>query len=507
MERYDVIVIGTGAGGGTLLHRLAGSGKKILVLERGQFLPREKENWNTVEVFQKDRYHTHEVWKDAQGKDIHPGTGYWVGGNTKVYGAALLRMREKDFGALQHKGGVSPEWPLRYGDFEPYYAQAEKLYAVHGKRGVDPTEPPMSSDYPFAPVSHEPRIQEAHDQFVAQGLRPFSVPIGVHLNVPHPQWGAPCIRCSTCDGFPCMVDAKSDSDVSCVRPALAHENVTLLTGAKVLRLLGNASGREVQSVEVELDGKLVGFSADVVAVCGGAINSALLLLRSGLGNSSGLVGRNLMKHNNGAILAVSKKPNPTVFQKTLAVHDFYFGEGEAFPFPMGHVSLTGKANKDMLSGEAPGFTPEMALDQMAKHSVDWWLTAEDLPDPENRVHYQGGEITLAYKDNNLEAYERLLSRWVQVLKKADMGDQIFPNALYLRKKIPVQGVAHQCGTTKFGSDPKDSVLNLECRSHDVDNLYVVDGGFFPSSSAVNPSLTIIANALRVADHLIKRLGA
>ena len=225
-----------------------------------------------------------------------------------------------------------------------------------------------------------------------------------------------------------------------------------------------------------------------------------------MANKSGQVGRNLMKHNNGAILAVSKTPNPTVFQKTLALHDFYFGEGADFPYPMGHVSLTGKANKDMLSAEAPGFTPDMALDQMAKHSVDWWLTSEDLPDPENRVHYVKNEITLQYKDNNLEAYDRLLSRWVEVLKKADMGDQIFPNALYLRKKIPVQGVAHQCGTTKFGTNPKDSVLDLNCKTHDVDNLYVVDGGFFPSSSAVNPSLTIMANALRVGDHLLKRLG-
>jgi choline dehydrogenase-like flavoprotein len=504
MERYDVIVIGTGAGGGTLLHKLAPTGKRILVLERGGFLPREKENWNTVEVFQKDRYHTHEVWKDGHGKDIHPGTGYWVGGNTKVYGAALLRMREKDFGRLEHKGGVSPEWPLRYADFERFYTEAERIYGVHGKRGVDPTEPPMSAEYPFAPVSHEPRIQEAHDAFVSQGLHPFQVPIGVRLNVPHPAWGAPCIRCSTCDGFPCLMDAKSDSDVACVRPSLAHTNVTLLTGAKVLRLV--ATGGSVKQVEVELDGKVATFGADVVAVCAGAINSALLLERSNLGNASGQLGRNLMKHNNGAILAVSTKPNPTVFQKTLAVHDFYFGEPD-FPFPMGHVSLTGKANKDMLTGDAPGFTPEMALDQMAKHSVDWWLTSEDLPAPENRVRYVNNEITLEYTDNNLEAYHRLIDRWVQVLKKANMGDQIFPNSLYLRKKIPVQGVAHQCGTTRFGSDPKGSVLDLDCKVHDLDNLYVVDGGFFPSSAAVNPSLTIMANALRVGEHLNKRLGS
>ena len=509
-NHYDIIIIGTGAGGGTLAYRLAPSGQKILLLERGSFLAREKANWDTVEVFQKDRYHTSEVWYDKDGKELQPGTGYWVGGNTKVYGAALFRFREKDFEKVTHIGGISPEWPLKYQDFEPYYTQAEKIYEVHGKRGLDSTEPEMSEDYPFPPVSHEPRIQEIHDDIRAKGFNPFYVPLAVKLNEADRESSA-CIRCDTCDGFPCLVHAKADTDINCVRPAVDHENVTLLTEAKVLRLHTNASGREITGVETEIEGKTQTFSANVVVVACGAINSAVLLLRSandkhpnGLANSSDQVGRNFMKHQNGAMLGITRKPNPTVFQKTMAINDFYWGE-KGFDYPMGHVQLLGKANKDMLAGDAPAFAPGFALAEMAKHSIDWWLTAEDLPAPNNRVRVSGDKIYIDYTDNNTEAYNRLLKRWTEVLKSIDCGEHIVPFSLYFRKKIPLQGVAHQSGTCRFGEDPKTSVLDINCRTHDVDNLYVVDSSFFPSSTAVNPSLTIFANALRVGDYLIERM--
>lgn len=509
-NQYDIIIIGSGAGGGTLAYRLAPTGKSILILERGQFLPREKANWDTVEVFQKDRYHTDEIWEDEKGKELHPGTGYWVGGNTKVYGAALLRLREKDFGRVVHKGGISPAWPLSYRDFAPYYDQAEKLYRVHGKRGSDITEPPSDMEFPHPPVSHEPRIAEVERHLQEKGLKPFPVPLAIRLREDDPL-KSPCIRCDTCDGFPCMVHAKMDADIACVRPAMTHSNVTLLTGVRVTRLITSSSGREVTAVEAQREGKSVRFTADLVVVACGAINSAALLLNSandshpnGLANSSGQVGRNLMKHQNGAILGVTKKPNPTVFQKTMALNDFYWGE-EGFDYPMGHIQLLGKANKDMLAMDAPKFAPDLALEEMARHSVDWWLTAEDLPDPENRVVLNRGKIQLRYRENNTTAYERLLARWIEVLKSIDCGEHIIPCSLYFRKKIPLQGVAHQCGTCRFGNDPKTSVLDLNCRTHDVDNLYVVDGSFFPSSGAVNPSLTIIANALRVGDHLGEKM--
>jgi len=510
-NHYDIIIIGSGAGGGTLAYHLAPSGKKILLLERGAFLPREKTNWDTRQVFQKDRYHTDEVWYYNKGKELHPGTGYWVGGNTKVYGAALFRLREKDFETVTHQGGISPEWPLKYRDFEPYYSKVEQLYHVHGQQGQDPTEPKRRDDFPYPAVSHEPRIQEIHEQLTQKGYHPFHIPLGLQLNEKD-RLHSRCIRCDTCDGFPCLVDAKADADVIGVRPALAHGNVTLLTEAKVKKLTTNASGREINGVVVDVKGEETVFSADLVVVACGAINSAALLLASandkhpnGLANSSDQVGRNFMKHQNGAIVGLSTKPNPTVFQKTLGVNDFYWGEKD-FEYPMGHVQLLGKVNAEMMAIDAPPMTPGKALEEMAQHSVDWWITTEDLPSANNRVSLQGNQIYLHYTDNNTQAYDRLLKRWTEVLKSIDCADKIIPCSFYLKKKIPLEGVAHQVGTVRFGENPTTSVLDLNCKTHDVDNLYVVDGSFFPSSAAVNPSLTIMANALRVGDHLLERLN-
>lgn len=510
MDQFDIIIIGTGAGGGTLVHALQHSGKKILVLERGGFLPREKENWDTIAVFQQDRYHTKEVWKTSEEKDFHPQTGYWVGGNTKVYGAALFRLREKNFEGLNHYDGVAPEWPLKYADFEPYYTQAEKLYQVHGKMGEDPTEPYRSEEFPYPPVSHEPRIQELHDALQKRGLHPFSLPIGIRLNESDPL-NSPCIRCDTCDGFPCLVHAKSDADINCVRPSLANDNITLMTEICVTKLITDSSGRKVTTVEARRGDEIFSFKADMVVVSAGAINSAILLLRSaqekhpaGLANGSGLVGRNLMKHNNAVMLAISTKPNPTRFQKTLAINDFYFGDGD-FSFPMGHIQLMGKSNKDQISPDAPFFTPGLVMQEMANHSVDWWFTSEDLPRPENRVIFEKNQIQITYQESNMQGMNRLQEKWTQILRETDDAQHFIPHSLYLKKNIPLEGLAHQCGTCRFGEDPATSVLDIHCKAHELDNLYVVDGSFFPSSGAVNPSLTIMANALRVGAHLLERI--
>jgi choline dehydrogenase-like flavoprotein len=501
-----VIIVGSGAGGGTLAHRLAPTGKRILILERGRFLPREKENWEPAEVFGKDRYHTTETWEDGDGKAFRPGTGYWVGGNTKVYGGAMFRLRERDFDEVVHKGGISPAWPLTYRDLEPYYVEAETLYQVHGLRGADPTEPWSSAPYPHPPVSHEPRIEELRAGLAQRGHHPFPLPLCIRLDEADPERSA-CIRCSTCDGFPCLVDAKSDADIACVRPIARNANVELVLGARVTRLLTQRDRRQISGVEAEVDGELHRFEGDLVVVAAGAVNTAALLLASasdahprGLANSSDQVGRNYMRHLNAVLLGVTSRKNPSRFQKTLAVNDYYWGDPD-FPYPMGHLQLMGKTDRDILAPQAR-YVPRVGLGLVAAHSIDWWLTAEDLPHPDNRVVLGAdGRIGLHVRDRYREHFDRLVARWTAELKDVDASLSI-----YLRRDIPIGGVGHQCGTCRFGADPRTSVLDRDCRAHDVDNLYVVDGSFFCSSGAVNPSLTIAANALRVADHLIERLG-
>jgi choline dehydrogenase-like flavoprotein len=512
MEHYDVIIIGTGAGGGTLAHRLASTGKRILLLERGGYLPREPENWDSHEIFNRDRYLSEDVWYDKDGQPFKPHQQYFVGGNTKFYGAILFRLRERDFDEVRHYGGTSPAWPLSYADLEPYYTEAERLYLVHGQRGEDPTEPPASGPYPYPAVSHEPRIQQLHDDFVATGHQPFHLPVGVDLDEDDPEAGK-CVRCDRFDGFPCLADGKADAHVLCVRPALTHPNVTLRTHARVERLETDASGRTVTRVVVDRRGEREVHEADVVVVSCGAINSAALLLRSasdrhpaGLANGSGLVGRNYMAHLNSGVIAISKSPNETKFQKTLGVNDYYWG-AEDSELPLGHIQMLGKSDRNILRAGAPWFAPGVALDYMAKHAIDFWLTTEDLPHPENRVSVdRSGAIHLAKTYSNGEAHKRLL-RKLRGLMGALGCEQGIPSRTVLDQRIPLAGVAHQCGTARFGSDPRDSVLDVDCKAHELDNLYVVDTSFFPSSSAVNPALTAMANALRVGDHLIERLGA
>jgi choline dehydrogenase-like flavoprotein len=512
MTRYDVIIIGTGAGGGTLALRLASTGKRILILERGDFVPREQANWSSRAVNVEAKYHTKEVWHTADGHSLHPHTNYYVGGNTKFFGAALFRLRREDFGELTHEAGISPAWPVGYDEFEPYYTEAERMYHVHGRRGADPTEPPASAPYPYPAVSHEPRMQRLVDDLTRVGRQPFPVPLGIMIDEKNPHTSR-CIRCGTCDGYPCLVQAKSDAQICGVDPALKYPNVALLTNAFVRKLETSPSGREVTRVVVERGGSTETFAADIVVVSCGAINSAALLLRSanaahpnGLANGSDVVGRHYMGHINSVLIALSNEPNPTVFQKTVGLNDFYFGE-PGYEYPMGHISFVGKLDAIALSAGAPPIAPGWTLELMAKHSLDFWLTSEDLPDPDNRVTVDAeGRPVLAYRVNNDAGHKRLIARLKQLMEHLDMHPHLLPRELFVGQRIPLAGVAHQNGTIRFGNDPRTSALDRTCRAHEVDNLYVVDGSFFPSSGAVNPALTIMANALRVGDQLRERLG-
>ncbi len=510
---YDLIVIGSGPGGASLAQRLAPTGKRILILERGDYLPREEANWSPKAVFVEGRYQAEDTWTNARGETFRPALHYHVGGNSKVYGAALFRLRERDFDELVHAGGVSPAWPLKYASFESYYDAAEALFHVHGERGEDPFEPPSVNPYPFAAVKHEPKVAELSARLTGIGLKPFHLPLGILLDQKSDGFATPtstCIRCSFFDGFPCLLNGKADAQVVCIDPMLAkHPNVTLLTGAYASRLGTDESGKRVNAVHVTRAGCEETYTADIVIVACGALSSALLLLRSanerhpkGLANGSDQVGRNYMRHEMSIVMAVMRQANDTVFQKTLALSDFYFGAPD-WDYPLGLIQMCATSHTDQIRGEElPGWLewlPDMPFEELARHSMDFWLQAEDLPHPDNRVYYKDGKVHLDLTATNPQALTHLKRKLREILTQIGWPAVLLERSLYLGKDIGQSGTAHQAGTCRFGADPATSVLNLDCRAHEVDNLYITDASFFPSIGAVNPTLTIIANALRVAD--------
>lgn len=502
---YDVIIIGSGAGGSTMAYKLADSGKKILVVERGGFVPIEKENWDSEEVFQKGRYTTTETWLDKDGNEFRPGMHYYVGGNTKFYGAALFRLRKEDFEEIKHYGGISPAWPISYEDLQPYYLEAEKLYHVHGLRGSDPTEPFDAAPYPHEPLPHEPRIKEVYDELTTYGLHPFDLPIGVDLE-PHDTANAPYIL-DRFDGFPDAAERKGDAHICALSKALKHENVELMTHTKVLKLITDTTGKKVTGVVVQHEGAEKTLEAGLVILSAGAINSAAILLQSasekhpsGLANSSDQVGRNYMFHQNSAMIALYAEPNPTRFGKTFGINDFYHA-ARGYEYPLGHIQMLGKSDKDQIEADSPVPAPGFTFSFMAEHAVDFWMTSEDLPDPENRITIENGKIKVAYTPNNQKGHELLKEELIKALKASGKFDSFFFKGFYFSKGIGLNSPAHQNGTTKMGTDPKTSVVDTYCKAHDLDNLYIVDGGFFVSSGAVNPALTIMAMALRVGEHL------
>ena len=494
-KSYDVVIIGSGVGGGSVALQLAGSGASVLILERGPALPREMQNEDPEAVFGQRRYHTDETWS-ADGRLFKPGMFYYVGGNSKFYGAAMFRFREKDFAEVTHEEGISPAWPIQYADLETWYEQAETLFGVRGTGGADPTDPARSKDYSLPPVPHEPVIDAIAQRLRAQGLKPFPMPCAVDFGTP-----GRCRRCANCDAFPCRTDAKGDAEVKLIRPALAHSNVELRSGARVEKLICDASGRRIVAAEVLIDGQRETITAATFILSAGAINSAALLLRSacpqhprGLANSSDVVGRHYMTHNTSAFMAVHPfKINDTHFPKTLAVHDYYFGENDA-DTPLGSLQLLGKIREPMMR-EALSFAPKFVRSALAARSVDWYAQSEDLPHPDSRVSVRpDGMINLHWHRTNMKAHFRWVAKCKQILRATG-----YP--LVFARLFGTDVVSHQCGTVRFGDDPASSALDPFCKAWDHDNLYVVDSGFFPSSAAVNPALTVAAQGLRVGAHL------
>jgi choline dehydrogenase-like flavoprotein len=521
LAHFDLIIIGSGAGGATLAQRLAPTGAKILILERGEHLPREAENWSPRSVFIEHRYRTKEQWYDKAGKPFTPNTHYWVGGNTSFYGAALMRLRKRDFEEVQHAGGVSPAWPIALADLAPYYAEAETAWRVHGARGIDPTETGDEPAYAYPAIENDPGVEQLKSHWETLGWRPFSLPLGVNLDQAHPVTSA-CIKCKTCGGYPCLVKAKSDARTLAVEPLLGAPNVTLLTGRKVLRLETDPQGRTVSEVVCQTAQGEERWTGDIVALAAGAANSAAILLGSanaahpnGLANGSDQVGRNYMFHTLTAMVSLTAAHMDVSFPKTLAVNDFYWGDPSGgYDKPMGHIQMLEYMSGQTLEGQVsdwlpPSMVPEVMADAVAERMLSMLVISEDLPLPENRVRVSpDGRIHLDYTYNNLEGHERL----VQILKTsldgfADHAHPISQHHFQFDSLLPLYGTAHQAGTVRFGVDPASSVLDPWCKAHELDNLYVVDTSFFPSIAAVNPTLTTVANAMRVGDHLKARLGA
>ena len=497
---YDVVIIGSGAGGATVARSLAPTGARILILERGEAVPREAENWSPTAVWRDLRYRAADRWFDERGDAFTPYTHYCVGGNTKFWGSVLYRLRREDFGELQHRGGMSPAWPIDYDTLAPYYDRAEALFGVRGQAGVDPTDPPRGP-FPHPPVPHAPAVQALVDDLRRLGLHPSHLPLGVL----DPGGATGCVLCNTCNSFPCRLGAKSDAEVCCIEPAVRHANVELWTRSVARRLVTDPSGARVVAVEMERDGQQVRVEAGLVVVSCGAANSAALLLRSasdrhpeGLANSSGLVGRRYMAHLATMMQAFHPfRRNDTVFQKTVAINDYYFG-GPGTAYPLGHIQSQGRTHGVMAKvvGDTivPGI-PLAAYEAWVARGVDWLAMSEDLPNPQNRVVLgTGGRLELHYTPNNVAAHDQLVGEAKRMLKRLGFW-------VVMSHSHKTRNTTHQCGTLCFGHDPRASVLDPFCRTHDVANLFVVDASFFPSSAAVNPGLTIVAQALRAADHI------
>jgi choline dehydrogenase-like flavoprotein len=508
VNAYDMIIIGSGAGGGTMARALADSGARILVIERGAAVPQEQENWSPEAVWKQLRYRTKERWLDADGNEFHPYTHYGIGGNTKFWGSVLYRLRRQDFEAVEHADGLSPAWPIDYETLAPYYERAEQLYHVHGATGADPTEPERGP-YPFPPIPHSPGMQQIICRLQQMNLHPSPLPLGL-IN---PGEDGGCQLCNTCNSFPCRIHAKSDAEVCGIRPALAYDNVAIWTNTAALRLIPNGAGTRIEAVEVDRDGTRVTLRAGLFIVSCGAVNSAALLLRSGngrpLANSSGLVGKRYMAHLATMMQGFNPlKKNETVFQKTVAINDFYL-RGPGGPYPLGQIQSQGRTHGVMakvvgdtmsLFGVTLEPIPLWAYDFWVSRGVDWLAMSEDLPRESNCVTVDSqGRIRIHYRPNNVAPHLELVRETTRILHRLGF-------VKVMRHSHKTQNTTHQCGTLVFGADPKTSVLDPYCRAHDIVNLYVVDASFFPSSAAVNPGLTIVAQALRVADHIKQASG-
>jgi len=497
VKQPDIVIIGSGIGGATIASALAGSGADILILEAGGHIEDRPENRDQRAIFQRGHFRPKELWYETDGTGFNPGNYYNVGGNSKFFGAVMVRYRREDFAEMQHLEGVSPAWPFAYEELEPWYSRAEQLYQVRGTLGEDPTEPPHSRNYAFAPVPDEPPIASVREKLKRNGLHPYSLPLGVDID----KWLAKAK--TPWDAHPNSFDGKMDAETAALTVALQHQNVRLQTGSRVTRLETTPDGKRIETVRYVKDGVEQTVSPKLVILSAGAVQSSALLLRSananhpkGLANSSDQVGRNFMNHNSSAVLAISPfYRNSSIYQKTFGFNDFYLSDGEGGP-PLGNVQLLGRISGPILKANMPA-VPEWLLSQISAHAIDFYAMSEDIPHPESRIMVDGERIVLQWVRTNWPAHLMLVKKLKQALKAAG-----FP--IVLSRPFDKRTPSHQCGTVRIGNDAASAPLDVYCRAFNHHNLFVVDASFLPTSAAVNPALTVAAQALRVADHIVSK---
>jgi choline dehydrogenase-like flavoprotein len=409
-------------------------------------------------------------------------------------------MREREFTGLTYQEEAVPDWQLRYADFEPYYARAEQLFRVHGEAGIDPSEPPRTTAYLHQPKPIEPFMQELKASLERQGTHPYLLP---------QTWSESA------------ADPSGDSELFGVDPALQTPGFQLRDRARVRRLHVNPTGTEVRGVEAEIEGVTWLFRSDVVVLAAGAINTAEILLRSatehhsrGLSNGSDQVGRNLMKPQLTSVIQLATEPNSGRYGRSLGITDYYWGDKNV-SFPLGSVATGGGVLQDALFAESPPvlslvtkLLPNFGLEQLAARSVVWWAMSAVLPDPHNRITLRGNQLQINYLPNNREAHDRLVYRWIDTLKQVESDPDchvVKPAPTHPRGEAPLTVMGSVCGTCRMGSNPATSVVDLQGRSHELNNLYIADASVFPSCPAVGLGLTVIANALRIGDQVVAAL--
>lgn len=477
-----------------MAYALAPSGAQIVILEQGHQLPAHPNNRDPRAIFQRGVFRTNELWYDESGKAFGPGNYYYHGGNTKFYGAVLMRFRAQDFDGVEHLEGTAPPWPFRYADLERWYQRAEEVFQVRGELGDDHTEPVHSGEYPFPPVPDEPAIAELRTRFKAVGLHPASLPMGVDIDTWLAHGKTPW------DAFPDARSGKMDAETCALLPALAHPNVSLESGAEVLRLITEVDGKSIREVEYRQHGEIKRLTAKTFVLAAGAVRSTKILLASsdrGLANRSDTVGRHFMNHNLTALLAYDRGfTNNSVYQKTFGMNDFYLDDTMGGG-PLGHVQLFGRVSPQVMKGNVR-WAPEWLLNLWSKHSADVLLMSEDLPNPDSRVRLDGNRLVLNWQRSNMKPHELLRKAMVERLRAA--GFQ-----LTLSRPFDRNTTSHQCGTVRIGNDPATAALDPFGRAFDHPNLLVTDASTLVTSAAVNPSLTVAAMALRTANHLLAEI--